>query len=150
MSNVTNLFKEAQRVLMLTSGGQGSRHLVNILFNWTKNFEENIACNSSPVGIKEGKKGGVLEVNVFNNVVGAELYYRKREMMSKINALLGENVVSDVMFKVKHRVVGLSNTSNESGYKIIEAQETKQINNEGLKESLNKLYSAIKKEDEKI
>ena len=144
MSNVTNLFKEAQRVLMLTSGGQESKHFVNILFNWKKIFEENIALSTSPVGIKDGKKGSVLEVSVFNNVVGAELYYRKREIISKINALLGKDVISDVMFTVKHKAVSLSKRSHESSHKIIEAQETKQINNEGLKESLNKLYSSIK------
>lgn len=144
MSNVTNLFKEAQRVLMLTSGGQESKHLVNILFNWTKIFEENIALSTSPVGIKEGKKGGVLEVNVFNNVVGAELYYRKREMISKINALLGKDVLADVMLTVKHRAASLNITSHEIIDKKIEAQETKQINNEELKNSLNKLYGVIK------
>ena len=144
MSNVTNLFKEAQRVLMLTSGGQESKHLVNILFNWTKIFEENVALSTSPVGIKEGKKGGVLEVNVFNNVVGAELYYRKREIISKINDLLGKNVIADVMLTVKHKPTSLNVTSHDVVDKKIEAQETKQINNEDLKESLNKLYSVIK------
>ena len=144
MQGVISVFKEAQKFLVSVNGKPEFKDLMTVLFGWSTIFDDDIFDYTSPSYFKNTKKGRVLEVNVFNSVIGTELYYRKKEMISKINALLKKEKICEVVFLVKspksaiHKSANVkcSNTRKESEY-------TKLIKKSDLKESLDKLYGAI-------
>lgn len=141
MTDVKNLFKEAQKLLISLDGGKEIKCFANILFNWHKIFDNDIALLTTPGKLKNSKSGKVLEVKVLNNAVGTELYYRKNEILSRIRDLLGQDIVRDIVLSV--RTEGFKKKKEVCNV-IEDNRYTDQIKVQGLKNSLNSLYSAIK------
>lgn len=125
------------------------KYFIKILFNWAVIFEESISKYTSPGKIKEEKDGATLEIDVFNNVIGSELFYRKKEMITKINDLLGKKIIKSIVFSVKHKKIEerLEHSKGEHKKKW-GSQNTEGIKNSELKESLGSLYGAIKEKHE--
>ena len=145
MQRVTSLFKEVQKFLAPLGVKQDFKDFINILFNWQKIFDDEIAIYTSPNKFQKTKKGRALEVSVFNSVMGAELYYRKKEMISKINNLLAEDKVVDIIFLVKKQKADIyKKKKTDNTHRQQECEATKIITNPELRDSLDKLYNSIK------
>jgi hypothetical protein len=145
MQKVTSLFKEAQRFLIPLSKNTGFKDLMNILFNWSVIFDSAIATYSHPDSFRNTSKGRALEVIIENNVIGTELYYRKKEMMSKINALLTKDKINDIIFLVKSsNSVIKEKTETKYEKTKSECEYTALIKDSDLRKSLDGLYDAIK------
>ena len=122
---------------------KGSYNFSNIIDRWTKIVGKDISNVCYPSTIKMGKEmnNGTLVLNVIN---GNELVveYGKQEIIDKINSFFGFKCIKEVKLKI----VQEKNISK----KKITISETKKnfnnqlnsINNESLKNSLNKLIEA--------
>lgn len=144
MQKVTSLFKEAQKFLIPLSKNTGFKDLMNILFNWSVIFDNNIANYTYPDSFRKTSKGRVLEVTIENNAIGTELYYRKKEMISKINALLTKDKIDDIIFLVKSSNSAIKEKIETKYETKSECKYTALIDNADLKKSLDGLYDAIK------
>ena len=145
MTKAKNLFKEAQNLLISLGGGEEVKCFANIVFNWQKVFDGEIALYSKPGKIKTGRKGKVLEIKVCNNSVGTELYYRKQEIISKIKDLLGQDIIKDIVLSVnKEDFKRVNNNKTVTCGNVENNMYTEQIKEQELKNSLNSLYNAIK------
>ncbi len=150
MQGFTSLFKEVQKFLTPLSKNTGFKDLMNILFNWSILFDSAIASYSRPESFRNTSKGKALEVIVENNVVGTELYYRKKEMMSRINDLLTKDKINDIIFLVKSsNSVIREKTETKHAKTKSECEYTALINNTDLRKSLDGLYDAIKGKNDK-
>lgn len=145
MHRTTNLFREVQKFLIPLGAKQEFKDLMNILFNWQIILDQDISDYTSPYSFKNTTKGRVLEVHICNNVIGTELYYRKKEMISKVNAILAKEKICDILFLVKKDGANLYGSTKPKLRSRInkECEYTKAINTEELKASLDRLYSAI-------
>jgi len=122
---------------------KGSYNFSNIIDRWTKIVGKDISNVCYPSTIKMGKEmnNGTLVLNVIH---GNELVveYGKQEIIDKINSFFGFKCIKEVKLKI----VQEKNISK----KKITISETKKnfnnqlnsINNESLKNSLNKLIEA--------
>jgi predicted nucleic acid-binding Zn ribbon protein len=70
--------------------------LTNIFTIWGKIVGEAVANNSRPAEFK----GKILVVNVSSPVWMQELQYYKKEMITKINGVLGKELVCDIKFRI--------------------------------------------------
>jgi len=121
---------------------KGSYNFSNIIDNWSKMVGKDIsnACYPNTVKMSKEMKNGTLILNVIH---GNELTieYGKQEIIDKINSFFGFRCIKEV----KLRIVQEKNIKQ-----IILKDETKKkyknkldnVNNENLKNSLNKLIKA--------
>ena len=122
---------------------KGSYNFSNIIDNWSKMVGNNIASTCYPSTIKMGKEmnNGTLVLNVIH---GNELTveYSKQEIIDKINSFFGFKCIKEVRLKVVQEKKVSRQKIPENEVKINYNNKLNNINNVGLKNSLNKLIEA--------
>ena len=122
---------------------KGSYNFSNIVDNWAKMVGKEVSSTCYPSTVKMGKEmnNGILILNV---VHGNELTveYGKQEIMDKINSFFGYNCIKEVKLKVvrEKKVFKKNLPSNET--RLNYSNKLENIDNEGLKKTLNKLIEA--------
>ena len=122
---------------------KGSYNFSNIIDNWTKMVGKDISNTCYPNTIKMGKEmnNGTLVLNVIH---GNELTveYEKQEIIEKINSFFGFKCIKEVKLKVvqEERIFKQKKPMNETQKNY--NNKLNNVNNEGLKNSLNKLIEA--------
>jgi len=121
---------------------KGSYNFSNIIDNWTKMVGKDFSNACYPNTIKMGKEmnNGTLILNVIH---GNELTveYGKQEIIEKINSFFGFKCIKEVKLKIVQE-------KKASNQKLLTDRTRKyynklnNVNNEGLKNSLNKLIEA--------
>jgi len=122
---------------------KGNYNFSNIVDNWAKMVGKDLSSTCYPSTIKMGKKmsNGTLILNVIH---GNELTveYGKQEIMDKINSFFGFKCIKEVKLKVVHEKRTLKQISPLKEAKLNYSNKLENINNEGLKKTLNKLIEA--------
>jgi len=122
---------------------KGSYNFSNIVDNWAKMVGKDLSSTCYPSTIKMGKEmnNGTLILNVIH---GNELTveYGKQEIMDKINSFFGFKCIKEVKLKVVHEKRTLKQISPLKEAKLNYSNKLENINNEGLKKTLNKLIEA--------
>ena len=122
---------------------KGSYNFSNIVDNWTKMVGKDISNTCYPNTIKMGKEmnNGTLVLNVIH---GNELTveYGKQEIIDKINSFFGFKCIKEVKLKVvqEERIFKQKKPMNETQKNY--NNKLNNVNNEGLKNSLNILIEA--------
>jgi len=122
---------------------KGSYNFSNIVDNWVKMVGKDLSNACYPSTVKMGKQmsNGILILNVIH---GNELTveYSKQEIIDKINSFFGFNCIKEIKLKVvqEKRVIKKKLPLNET--KLNYNNELKDIKNERLKKTLNKLIEA--------
>ena len=122
---------------------KGSYNFSNIVDNWAKMVGKDLSNACYPSTVKMGKEmsNGTLVLNV---VHGNELTveYGKQEIMDKINSFFGFNCIKEVKLKVvrEKKIVGKNLPLGKA--KLNFNDKLKNIKNEELKKTLNKLIEA--------
>ena len=121
---------------------KGSYNFSNIVDNWAKMVGKDVSNTCYPSTIKMGKEmsNGILVLNVIH---GNELTveYGKQEIIEKINSFFGFKCIKEVKLKIVQE-------KKASNQKLLTDRTRKyynklnNVNNEGLKNSLNKLIEA--------
>ena len=117
---------------------KGSYNFSSIVDNWNKMVGKDISNMCYPNTIKIGKEmnNGALILNVIH---GNELTieYGKQEIIDKINSFFGFKCIKEIKLKiVQEKKISVNKV------KINYNNKLNNINNEGLKNSLNKLIEA--------
>jgi hypothetical protein len=117
---------------------KGSYNFSNIIDNWSRMVGKDISNMCYPNTIKIGKEmnNGALILNVIH---GNELTieYGKQEIIDKINSFFGFKCIKEIKLKiVQEKKISVNKV------KINYNNKLNNINNEGLKNSLNKLIEA--------
>ena len=122
---------------------KGSYNFSNIINNWSKMVGKDISNACYPNTIKMGKEmnNGTLVLNVIH---GNELTveYSKQEIIDKINSFFGFKCIKEVRLKVVQKKITSNQKISRNKVKINYNNKLKNVNNEGLKNSLNKLIEA--------
>ena len=122
---------------------KGNYNFSNIVDNWAKMVGKDLSSTCYPSTIKMGKEmsNGTLILNVIH---GNELTveYGKQEIMDKINSFFGFKCIKEVKLKVVHEKRTLKQISPLKETKLNYSNKLENINNEGLKKTLNKLIEA--------
>ena len=122
---------------------KGSYNFSNIIDNWSKMVGKDISSACYPNTIKMGKEmnNGTLVLNVIH---GNELTveYGKQEIIDKINSFFGFKCIKEVRLKVVQEKKVSRQKIPENEVKINYNNKLNNINNVGLKNSLNKLIEA--------
>ena len=122
---------------------KGSYNFSNIVDNWVKMVGKDISNACYPSTIKMGKEmnNGILILNVIH---GNELTveYGKQEIIDKINSFFGFKCIKEVKLKVVQEKRILKKNPILDKAKIKYNNKLENVNNEGLKKSLNKLIEA--------
>ena len=122
---------------------KGNYNFSNIVDNWAKMVGKDfsVACYPSTIKMGKGMNNGTLVLNVIH---GNELTveYRKQEIMDKINSFFGFKCIKEVKLKVIQEKRVSKKISPLNDAKLNYSNELKNINNEGLKKTLNKLIEA--------
>ena len=122
---------------------KGSYNFSNIIDNWSKMVGKDIsnACYPNTIKMSKEMNNGTLVLNVIH---GNELTveYGKQEIIDKINSFFGFNCIKEIKLKVvqEKRVIKKKLPLNET--KLNYNNELKDIKNERLKKTLNKLIEA--------
>ena len=122
---------------------KGSYNFSNIVDNWVKMVGRDLSNACYPSTVKMGKQmsNGILILNVIH---GNELTveYSKQEIIDKINSFFGFNCIKEIKLKVvqEKREIKKKLPLNET--KLNYNNELKNIKNERLKKTLNKLIEA--------
>jgi len=122
---------------------KGSYNFSNIVDNWTKIVGKDLSNACYPSTIKIGKEmsNGTLILNVIH---GNELTveYGKQKIMDKINSFFGYKCIKEVKLRIvqEKKVSKIISPLNE--VKLNYSNKLENINNEGLKKTLNKLIEA--------
>ena len=119
-------------------------NLSNVVDNWSKIVGKNISNSCYPNSIKIGKElsNGILVINVIH---GKELdiEYGKKEIIDRINSFYGYNYVKEIKLKIVHEKSHLENKIQKTNLNTIQSNlKLKNVKNEKLKHSLNKLIKA--------
>jgi hypothetical protein len=123
---------------------KGSYNFSNIVDNWSKMVGKDLSGVCYPRTIKMSKEmnNGTLILNVIH---GNELTveYGKQDIMDKINSFFGFKCIKEVKLKVvqEKRMPREISPLNEA--KLNYSNKLKNINNESLKKTLNKLIDAF-------
>ena len=122
---------------------KGSYNFSNIVDNWAKMVGKNLSNACYPSTVKMGKKmnNGILILNVIHgNQLTIE--YSKQEIMDKINTFFGFNCIKVVKLKVvqENRLSKKNLSLNQT--KLNYSNKLRNIENERLKKTLNKLIEA--------
>ena len=122
---------------------KGNYNFSNIIDNWTKMVGIDISNTCFPSTIKMGKEmnNGTLVLNVIH---GNELIveYGKQEIIDKINSFFGFKCIKEVKLKIIQEKRKIKQTLPLNKAKKNYNNKLNNINNEGLKKSLNKLIDA--------
>jgi hypothetical protein len=122
---------------------KGNYNFSNIIDNWTKMVGIDISNTCYPSTIKMGKEmnNGTLVLNVIH---GNELIveYGKQEIIDKINSFFGFKCIKEVKLKIIQEKRKIKQTLPLNKAKKNYNNKLNNINNEGLKKSLNKLIDA--------
>ena len=122
---------------------KGTYNFSNIIDNWSKMVGRDISNVCYPNTIKMGKEmnNGTLILNVIH---GNELIveYSRQEIIDKINSFFGFQCIKEVKLKVVQEKKISKEEIKVSEKKITYNNKLKNVNNEGLKNSLNKLIEA--------
>ena len=122
---------------------KGSYNFSNIVDNWVKMVGKDISNACYPSTIKMGKEmnNGTLILNVIH---GNELTveYGKQEIIDKINSFFGFKCIKEVKLKVVQEKRILKKNPILDKAKIKYNNKLENVNNKGLKKSLNKLIEA--------
>ena len=122
---------------------KGSYNFSNIVDNWTKMIGKDFSNACYPSTIKMGKemKNGVLILNVIH---GNELIveYGKQEIMDKINSFFGFKCIKEIKLRVVQEKKELKKNFTSDRTKLNYSNKLENINNVGLKKTLNKLIEA--------
>ena len=122
---------------------KGSYNFSNIIDNWTKMVGKDISNACYPSTIKMGKEmnHGTLILNVIH---GNELTveYGKQEIIDKINSFFGFKCIKEVKLKVVQEKKVSKQELPVGEKKKNYNKSLNNINNEGFKNSLNKLIEA--------
>ena len=122
---------------------KGTYNFSNIIDNWSKMVGRDISNVCYPNTIKMGKEmnNGTLILNVIH---GNELIveYSRQEIIDKINSFFGFQCIKDVKLKVVQEKKISKQEIAISEKKINYNNKLKNVNNETLKNSLNKLIEA--------
>ena len=118
---------------------KGSYNFSNITDNWTKMVGKDISNACYPDTIKTGKDTLVLNV-IHGNELTVE--YSKQEIIDKINSFFGFKCIKEVKLKIvqEKKIFKKKLTMDET--KKNYNNKLNNINNESLKNSLNKLIEA--------
>ena len=121
---------------------KGSYNFSNIIDNWSKMVGKDISNASYPKTVKMGKEmnNGTLVLNVIH---GNELTieYGKQEIIDKINSFFGFKCIKEVKLRiVQEKKIKPKILTDEIKKKYKTKLEN--VNNEDLKNSLNKLIEA--------
>ena len=121
---------------------KGSYNFSNIIDNWSKMVSKDIsnACYPNTVKMSKEMKNGTLILNVIH---GNELTieYGKQEIIDKINSFFGFRCIKEVKIKIvqkKNIKKKILKDETKKKYK----NKLDNVNNENLKNSLNKLIKA--------
>jgi hypothetical protein len=122
---------------------KGGYNFSNIIDNWTKMVGKNISNACYPNTVKMGKEmnNGILVLNVIH---GNELTveYGKQEIIDKINSFFGFKCIKEIKIKIVQEKKISKEKLQMNETKINYDYKLDRINNEGLKNSLNKLIEA--------
>ena len=122
---------------------KGSYNFSNIIDNWSKMVgkETSNICYPSTIKICREMNNGTLILNVIH---GNELTieYDKQEIIDKINSFFGFKCIKEVKLKVVREKKIYEKKIPENRIKINYDNKLKNVRNEGLKNSLNKLIDA--------
>jgi hypothetical protein len=122
---------------------KGSYNFSNIIDNWSRMVGKDISniCYPSTVRMSKEMNNGTLVLNVIH---GNELTveYGRQEIIDKINSFFGFKCIKEVKLKAvqEKKILKKKLPSNEK--KKNYNNKLNNINNEGLKSSLNKLIEA--------
>ena len=121
---------------------KGSYNFSNIIDNWSKMVGKDIsnACYPNTVKMSKEMKNGTLILNVIH---GNELTieYGKQEIIDKINSFFGFRCIKEVKLRiVQEKNIKQTILKDETKKKYKNKLEN--VNNENLKNSLNKLIKA--------
>ena len=99
------------------------------------------ACYPSTIKMGKEMKNGVLILNVIH---GNELIveYGKQEIMDKINSFFGFKCIKEIKLRVVQEKKELKKNFTSDRTKLNYSNKLENINNEGLKKTLNKLIEA--------
>ena len=119
-------------------------NLSNVVDNWSKIVGKDISNSCYPNSIKIGKElsNGILIINVIH---GKELdiEYSKKEIIDKINSFYGYNYVKEIKLKIVLEKKYSVDRIKKTNLNTIETNlKLKNVKNEKLKNSLNKLIKA--------
>tara|TARA_B110000259_G_scaffold127453_1_gene144067 strand:+ start:282 stop:767 length:486 start_codon:yes stop_codon:yes gene_type:complete len=122
---------------------KGSYNFSNIVDNWGKMIGKNLSNACYPSTVKMGKEmnNGTLILNVIH---GNELTveYQKQEIIDKINSFFGFKCIKEIKLKVVQEKKMSKQVSSSNKDKLNYSNKLENINNEGLKKTLNKLIEA--------
>jgi len=122
---------------------KGSYNFSNIIDNWSRMVGKDISNMCYPNTIKIGKEmnNGALILNVIH---GNELTieYGKQEIIDKINSFFGFKCIKEIKLKIVQEKKISKKKISVNKVKINYNNKLNNINNEGLKNSLNKLIEA--------
>ena len=121
---------------------KGSYNFSNIIDNWSKMVGKDIsnACYPNTVKMSKEMKNGTLILNVIH---GNELTieYGKQEIIDKINSFFGFRCIKEVKLRiVQEKNIEQTILKDETKKKY--KNKLDNVNNENLKNSLNKLIKA--------
>jgi hypothetical protein len=121
---------------------KGSYNFSNIIDNWSKMVGKDIsnACYPNTVKMSKEMKNGTLILNVIH---GNELTieYGKQEIIDKINSFFGFRCIKEVKLRIVQEK-NIKQTILKDETKKIYKNKLDNVNNENLKNSLNKLIKA--------
>ena len=122
---------------------KGSYNFSNIVDNWTKIVGKDLSNACYPSTIKIGKEmsNGTLILNVIH---GNELTveYGKQKIMDKINSFFGYKCIKEVKLRIVQEKKMSKIISPLNKVKLNYSNKLENINNAGLKKTLNKLIEA--------
>ena len=122
---------------------KGSYNFSNIIDNWSKMVGKDVSSSCYPSTIKMGKEmnNGTLVLNVIHgNELNVE--YGKQEIIDKINSFFGFKCIKEVKLKIIQEKKKIKEKLPLDETKKTYSNTLNEIDNEGLKNSLNKLIDA--------
>ena len=122
---------------------RGGYNFSNIIDNWAKMVGKDLSNACYPSTIKMGKEmnNGTLILNVIH---GNELTveYKKQDIIDKINSFFGFVCIRQIKLKVVQEKRMLKQISPSNETKLSYTNKLENVDNEGLKKTLNKLIEA--------
>ena len=122
---------------------KGSYNFSNIVDNWAKMVGRDLsnACYPSTVRMGKEMSNGILVLNVIHgNELAVE--YSKQDIIDKINSFFGFNCIKEVKLKVVQEKRSVKKNLPLNKAKLDYSNKLENIENEGLKKTLNKLIEA--------
>ena len=123
---------------------KGGYNFTNIVDNWTKMIGKDISNNCYPSTVKVDKN--LSDATLILNVIhGNELNieYAKNEIIDKINSFFGYKYIGEIKLKiVQEKINHVKKNNSSNANRIIINNKLDKLQNNNLKNSLNKLIKA--------